>query len=38
VRAFEEGAYEPESSSYEPGFGEQIVDTAVGLLEGLHGG
>jgi len=38
ARAFEEGAYEPESSSYEPGFGEQIVDTAVGLLEGLHGG
>jgi len=38
ARAFEEGAYEPESSSYAPGFGEEIVDTAVGLLEGLHGG
>lgn len=34
-RAFEEGAYEPESSPYEPGFGEAIVETAVGLLEGL---
>ena len=38
ARAFEEGAYEPESSSYTPGFGEEIVDTAVGLLESLHGG
>jgi neutral ceramidase len=35
ARAFDEGAYEPNSSSYEPGFGEQIVDAAVGLLEGL---
>jgi Neutral/alkaline non-lysosomal ceramidase, N-terminal len=34
-RAFTEGAYEPESSPYAPGFGEQIVDAAVGLLEGL---
>jgi len=34
-RAFEEGAYEPNSSPYEPGFGEAIVDSAVGLLEGL---
>lgn len=36
-RAFEEGAYEPESSPYEPGFGELIVETAVGLLEELRG-
>ncbi len=38
ARAFAEGAYEPESSPYEPGFGERIVDTAVGLLAGLHRG
>lgn len=31
-RAFEEGAYEPNSSPYVPGFGELIVETAVGLL------
>lgn len=36
-RAFEEGAYEPESSPYEPGFGETIVETAVGLLDKLKG-
>lgn len=35
MRAFEEGAYEPNSSSYAPGFGETIVETAVRLLEGL---
>jgi hypothetical protein len=34
-RAFEEGAYEPESSPYAAGFGEEIVETAVRLLEGL---
>ena len=37
LRAFEEGAYEPESSGYEPGFGEAIVEAAVGLLEKLKG-
>jgi len=37
-RAFEEGAYEPESSPYAPGFGEQIVEAAVELLAGLHAG
>ena len=37
LRAFEEGAYEANSSRYAPGFGEQIVETAVGLLEGLKG-
>mgnify|MGYP000848878540 CR=1 FL=1 len=36
-RAFEEGAYEPESSPYQPGFGELIVDTAVDLLGELRG-
>lgn len=36
LRAFEEGAYEPNSSPYEAGFGELIVDTAVSLLEGLN--
>jgi hypothetical protein len=35
-RAFSEGAYEPESSPYAPGFGEQIVETAVSLLTELH--
>ena len=35
MRAFEEGAYEANSSRFEPGFGEQIVETAVGLLEQL---
>lgn len=35
-RAFEEGAYEPESSPYVPGFGEAIVEAAVGLLEKLR--
>ena len=35
LRAFEEGAYEANSSRYTPGFGEQIVDTAVSLLEDL---
>ncbi len=37
ARAFEEGAYEPNSTPYVPGFGEQIVEAAVGLLEGLKG-
>ncbi|MCE5236902.1 hypothetical protein LLH23_00235 [bacterium] len=36
-RAFEEGAYEPNSTPYMPGFGEQIVEAAVGLLEQLKG-
>ncbi len=36
ARAFEEGAYEPESSPYAPGFGEAIAETAVRLLEGLR--
>ena len=35
-RAFEEGAYEPESSPYVAGFGEAIVDAAVGLLDQLR--
>ena len=35
-RAFEEGAYEPESSPYVPGFGEAIVDSALDLLNRLH--
>ncbi|MCE5237190.1 hypothetical protein LLH23_01705 [bacterium] len=35
-RASEEGAYEPSSSPYLPGFGEPIVETAVGLLEELE--
>jgi hypothetical protein len=35
ARAFDEGAYESESSAYLPGFGEQIVDTAVELLRKL---
>ncbi len=35
TRAFEEGAYEANSSRFQPGFGEQIVETAVGLLESL---
>jgi neutral ceramidase len=34
-RAYEEGAYEPESSPYAAGIGEQIVEAAVGLLERL---
>ncbi len=37
ARAFEEGAYEPNSTPYMPGFGEQIVEAAVGLLDGLKG-
>ncbi|MEN6549622.1 MAG: hypothetical protein ABFE07_26550 [Armatimonadia bacterium] len=37
LQAFEDGAYEPNSSPYVPGFGESIVETAVGLLEGLRG-
>lgn len=37
LRAFEEGAYEPNSSRYAPGFGELIVETAAGLLEQLKG-
>jgi len=35
-RAFEEGAYEPNSSSYAPGFGEEIVEAAVAMLDELH--
>lgn len=35
LRAFEEGAYEANSTPYAPGFGELIVETAVGLLEQL---
>ncbi len=35
-RAFEEGAYEPEASLFGPGNGEQIVDTALGLLGRLE--
>lgn len=35
-RAFEEGAYEPNSSPYAPGFGEEIVEAAVRMLEELH--
>lgn len=34
-RAFEEGAYEANSSRYRPGCGELVVDTAVRLLESL---
>ncbi len=37
-RAFEEGGYEPEASLFKPGVGEKIVDAAVTLLAGLHGG
>lgn len=37
LRAFEEGAYEANSSRYTPGFGEKIVETAVSLLEDLKG-
>jgi len=37
MRAFGEGAYEPNSSRYAPGFGERIVESAVRLLEGLKG-
>ena len=36
-RAFDEGAYEPEASALCPGEGERIVETAVRLLEALHG-
>lgn len=36
-RAFEEGAYELEASLFGPGVGEQIVEAALGLLEGLRG-
>ena len=36
-RAFEEGAYEPEASALQPGEGERVVETAVALLEELHG-
>ncbi|MFW5866332.1 MAG: hypothetical protein ACOCX2_00860 [Armatimonadota bacterium] len=36
LRAFDEGAYEANSSRYQPGFGELIVETAVGLLEQLR--
>jgi hypothetical protein len=37
-RAFEEGAYEPEASAFGPGVGEQIVASAIGLMEGLRRG
>ena len=36
-RAFDEGAYEPESSPYAAGFGEQIADAAVELLSSIAG-
>ncbi|HCU35962.1 MAG TPA: hypothetical protein DGT21_11090 [Armatimonadetes bacterium] len=35
LRAFGDGAYEPNSTPYLPGFGEAIVEKAVGLLESL---
>jgi neutral ceramidase len=35
-RAYEEGAYEPEASLFAPGVGEQIVETALGLLDRLY--
>ena len=35
-RAFEEGGYEPEASLFCPGVGEQIVNTALTLLNRLH--
>lgn len=35
-RAYEEGAYEPEASLFGPGVGEQIAETALGLLERLR--
>lgn len=35
--AFGEGGYEVVSSPFSPGAGEQLVETAVGLLEGLRG-
>lgn len=35
LQAFEQGAYEANSSRYQPGVGEMIVETAVGLLEQL---
>ncbi len=37
-RAFEEGAYEPESCRFAPGLGEQMADVAVRLLNRLHAG
>ncbi|MGC9318849.1 MAG: hypothetical protein ACP5KN_12530 [Armatimonadota bacterium] len=37
LRAFDEGAYEANSSRYAPGFGELIVETAMHLLEDLRG-
>jgi len=37
THAYEEGAYEPNSSPYLPGFGEQIADAAVDMLKKLHG-
>ncbi|MDH7570449.1 MAG: hypothetical protein QHJ73_12785, partial [Armatimonadota bacterium] len=36
-RAYEEGAYEPNSSVFEPGIGEQVVEAAVELLQRLRG-
>lgn len=35
-KAFEEGGYEAEASVFRPGVGEQIVKTAVGLLDRLY--
>ena len=34
-KSYEEGGYEPESSVFRAGVGEQIVETALGLLERL---
>ncbi|MDP6777441.1 MAG: hypothetical protein QGI83_11835 [Candidatus Latescibacteria bacterium] len=35
-KAFEDGGYEPQACLFEPGVGELLAETAVGLLEGLH--
>ncbi|MCX8156528.1 MAG: hypothetical protein N3J91_08800 [Verrucomicrobiae bacterium] len=37
-RSYAEGAYEPESARVAPGAGEQLVDTAVALLQRLYQG
>ena len=34
-KSYDEGGYEPEASLFQPGCGEQIADTAVGLLAKL---
>ncbi len=36
AKAFEEGGYEAKSCRFQPGVGEQIVDTAVALLSDLY--